>query len=236
MKKLMLTLAASLAVTALVAVESQNIVGYTTTSMPDAYQYQMYSPMFITVGGATNSIPLGSLSANQDFGDNGDYITFMDAAGSWTINATYYPGYGWFDPDDPEIDRDDVVIAAGTGFMVSTVGEGGEILCAGEVGVGDLEVALPGPYQYVMVGNPTPVALTLGDVVANQDFGDNGDYITFMDAAGSWTINATFYPGYGWFDPDDPEIDRDDVVLQPGTTFMVSTVGSGGVITFPSPL
>jgi len=211
-----------------------NVVGYQTMGTPTA-GYQMYSPMFVTVAGDTNRILLGSLSPNAAFEDDGDTITFMNAAGSFTFDANYAAGYGWYDPNDPEIMYDDVEIPAGTGFLISTVGAGGELLCAGEVGVGDLEVALP-PAGYAMVGNPTSVEITLGDVVPNAAFEDNGDTITFMSGAGSFTFDANYAAGYGWYDPNDPEIMYDNVVLQPGASFLVSTVGAGGVLTFPSPL
>jgi hypothetical protein len=237
MKKLMMTLAVSLAATALMAeVVSKNIVGYTTTSTPGALQYQMYTPMFVTVGGEADSILLGSLVPNAAFEANGDYISFLSAAGSWIRDAAYATGLGWYDPSDEEISYDDVEIPAGTGFMISTADAGGELLCAGEVAVGDLEVAMPGALNYVMVGNPTPVEITLGDVVPNATFESNGDYISFMSAAGAWIMDAAYATGLGWYDPSDEEISYDDVVLQPGVTFVVSTADAGGTLTFPSPL
>jgi len=235
MKKLVMTLAAALFATALTAeVVSGNIVGYQKTSTPGELQYQMYSPMFVTVAGNTNRILLGSISPNAAFESNGDYISFISAAGTWIMDAAYATGLGWYDPNTEE-SYDDVEIAAGTGFFISTVGAGGELVCAGEVAVGELEVALPGPLQYAMVGNPTPVALTLGDVVPNAAFESNGDYISFMSAAGTWIMDAAYATGLGWYDPNTEE-SYDNVVLNPGNTFFVSTVGADGTLTFPSPL
>jgi hypothetical protein len=239
MKKLMMMMAAGLAATALVAeVTSVNVVGYMTTSTPGALQYQMYTPMFVTVSGDTNRILLGSISPNQAFEDNGDTISCISAGGLWMLEANYASDYGWFNPNDEDFEvLDEVEIVSGTGFYVRTAGSGGALVCAGEVALGDLDVVLPGALKYAMVGNPTPVAITLGDIVPNQAFEDNGDTISFISSGGLWTLEANYASDYGWFNPNDEEFEvLDGVVLQPGDTFYVRTAGDGGVLTFPSPL
>ena len=128
MKKLMMMLAAGLTATAIMAVTSANIVGYMAVDTPDSGESQMYTPMFVTVGGAGTSILLGDIVPNANFsGDNGDSISFMNAAGSWTVTASYYGAeYGWLDPFDGT-DYNEVVLNPSTTFMATTLGSGGTL-------------------------------------------------------------------------------------------------------------
>jgi len=236
MKKLMMTLAVSLAATALVAVESVNIVGYQTISIPQGYK--MATSTFVPVGSDGTTLRLGDIVPNANFDYfAGDNVQFFNPTGSGSVTntASYMDGYGWFEFETPANMLDDMEIPAGTGIFVYTAGTDVDFLVAGEVALGQLILGVPA--GYTVVGNSSPVAITLGDIVPNANFDYfAGDNVQFFNptGSGSVTTTASYMDGYGWFEFETPANMLTDVVLNSGDAFFVYTASSSVEFTFPA--
>jgi hypothetical protein len=183
-------------------------------------------------------VRLGDVVPTNFSGDNGDMIQFFNLNGNGSVvtAVTYYEGYGWCDAYNAEILLDDMTIPAGTGMFVSSSQTGVSFLVAGEVkqAAFSLDVAS----GYTVVGNSTPVDITLGQIVPTNFSGDNGDMAQFFSATGNGTVatTATYYDGYGWCDAYNAEIMLDSLVLSPGDAFFASCSQSGASFAFPAAL
>lgn len=129
MKKLMMTLAAALSVTAILAVESQNIVGYQTISASGTYP--SYGSTFITVGDTNGTWTLADITADG-MDPSTDTIQFLDPDdASVMLAATYVDAataalygmpelQGWWDPNDlGGTSLDSTALPAGTAVLCS---------------------------------------------------------------------------------------------------------------------
>jgi hypothetical protein len=85
------------------------------------------------------------------------------------------------------------------------------------------------------VGNSSPVAITLGDIVPVNFSGDFGDTAQFFSAGGTVVATVTYYDGYGWCDASSFEV-LDTMVLDPGVAFFASCSQSGVSFTCPAVL
>jgi len=236
MKKLVTAFAAcALAGLVNAQVESVNIVGYQTLSLPTGYK--MTTSTFVPVGSAGTDLRLGDIVPNGSFDYfAGDNVQFFAINGDGTVSSTvsYMANYGWFDFNNPSVMVDDMTIPAGTGMFVYTSGTGVEFLVSGEVKV-DSFALLPSA-GYTVVGNSTPVAITLSDIVPNAQFDYfSGDNIQFFnpDGSGTVSITASYMTGYGWFDFNNPSVMLDDTVLNPGDSCFAYVSNAGVSFTFP---
>jgi len=211
-------------------------VGYQTLSLPTGYK--MATSTFVPVGSDGTSLRLGDIVPNASFDYfAGDNIQFFNASGSGSVSVTvsYMDGYGWFDFNDPSTMLDDMTIPAGTGMFVYTAGANVEFLVAGEVKLDSFSL-LPSA-GYTVIGNSSPIAITLSDIVPNSLFDYfAGDNIQFFNASGSGSVSVTasYMDGYGWFDFNDPSTMLDDAVLNPGDSFFAYVSNAGVSFTFPA--
>jgi hypothetical protein len=136
---------------------------------------------------------------------------FLDAVVAVTQTAIYYVGFGWYD-FDTSAPLDDLTFLAGTGAYVYTPLAGAGMLIAGEVALDPLELSLPAG-GYIVIGNSSPVAITLADIIPSASF-DSG-MLQFLDAGGAVVQTAVYYDGFGWFDFD-TSAPLDDLVVGPG--------------------
>jgi hypothetical protein len=145
---------------------------------------------------------------------------------------TYYDGYGWCDASTFEI-LEDMTIPVGTGMFVSSSQADVTFTIAGEVLLDSFQLNVASGYTFV--GNSSPVAITLGDIVPVNFSGDFGDTAQFFSAGGTVVATVTYYDGYGWCDASSFEV-LDTMVLDPGVAFFASCSQSGVSFTFPAVL
>lgn len=155
----------------------------------------------------------------------------MDADNSLTGEA------GWF-MDDFMTPADDVVIENGQALAFASQGTTA-ITFSGEV-ANEVTTITTLESGFTMVGNNSPVAITLGDLELTgatafdeiQFLDENGatsaDYF-YVDADNSLTGVA------GWF-MDDFMTSADDVVIAPGAGFFYGAVGGAVTIKIPAAL
>ena len=212
-------------------VYSENIVGYQTLGLPAGYQ--MVTSTFVPTLSTGESLRLGDIVPVNFSGATGDLVQFFNLNGTAAIEtrATYYEGYGWFDFDTNE-PIDNKTIPVGTGMFVYSSQENAEFVVAGEVKLDPIE--LPIASGYTVVGNSSPVPITLEDVIPSNFSGANGDLIQFFNSNGDGTVltRATYYEGYGWFDFD-TNAPLDSAVLNPGDAFFVYATDGSAMFAFP---
>jgi len=235
MKKSMTAVAACL-IAGMVSAQivSQNIVGYQTIDMPTGYRD--YTSTFIPVGSDGTAIRLGDITPVNFSGEFGDTIQFFNLNGSGSVSATvtYYDGYGWCDAYTLDI-LDDMTLPVGTGMFVYSSQTDVSFMVAGEVLTDSFQLNVAS--GYTVVGNSSPVAITLGDIVPSNFSGENGDTAQFFSATGSGSVvtTVTYYDGYGWCDAYTLDL-LDTMVLNPGDSFFAYCSQSGASFTFPAVL
>ncbi len=260
MKQLMMTLAAALFATAVVAeVTSANIVGYQTINVSGTYP--CYGATFISVGNTNGLWHLGDITADGMDPDT-DIIQFLDPHNlTVTTSATYcdaalaasygHPEWqGWVAPGGvggPSMNA--TALPAGTGFL-SNFGSGNPITIkfAGEVVQTAISLNLTG-LVYPLVANPVPANLTLGDITANGMDPDT-DIIQFLDPHNlTVTTSATYcdaalaasygHPEWqGWVAPGGVGGPSMNTTALPSGAAILCNIGSGNPVTmvFPSPM
>ena len=128
---------------------------------------------------------------------------------------------------------------------------GAALLYAGEVIQSNVTLPLV-QNGFTAIGNASPVDLTLGDIVANENFESFVDSIVIFDANGYVDIQATYvsqatlegwdmWPDYeaGWYDSADEELaggTLNGTVIPAGQGMTVFTTKSGAAITIPNPM
>jgi hypothetical protein len=241
MKKLVTAFALCASISAMAAVTSENIVGYTTVAVPKGAC--MLTPSFTTVGaGGTELtlsmvVPSSAFYADQGFGDS---VQFLNTAGSgaWELAADYWEGLGWFKYGTEE-EVGDRVLKKGEAFYVFSSQIGGATFqFAGEIDVVAFQVAVP--KGATMIGNSIPAAgLTLADIVPNSAFYADqgfGDSIQFLNASGSgvWELAADYWENLGWFKYGTEEAVGDRPINIGNGFYVFSSQNGGAAFNFPA--
>jgi len=239
MKKLVMTLAAALFATALMAqVVSKNIVGYQTVTLTPS-KFTHVSPTFITVGGPAQ-VTLADLQG--DFAEM-DSVQFMDGLSAtaseyfWLVDGSLAPdGTGWY-ADDFGTHAGNTVIGAGVSVLYSSQGATA-LVFSGEVNTNDVAVVTGA--GFTPTGNPYPVDTTLG-AIAFVGISEMCSVQIMSDIAATaaeyfWLEDGSLAPsGTGWY-ADDFTTPADDTVIGAGMGFLFSEQGTSTAITFASPL
>ena len=215
--------------------ESSNIVGYNTTDFSGKSIACVGVP-FTAVGDAT-TFKLGDFAAegfdefsdllqtiDPDTADGVDFYIYLDPA-----NYPSTPGW-WL--DDWSTDCNDVEFDVGTGFLGAFGSGAVTIKAAGQVSTDPVTVDFSGK-SIVIVPNPLPRAVTLGEITADgfdefsdtmqtldPDTADGVDFYIYLDPA-----NYPSTPGW-WM--DDWSTDANDVEIPAGEA-MLGAFGSGAV-------
>ena len=126
MKKLVTAFAAcALAGLAFAQVESVNIVGYSTINVPAGSS--IVAPSFTTVGGGGVDLTLGMITPSADFDaeslTGGGTIQFINADGSWGVQAQYWANYGGWYIFGTETLINDTVLPKGGAVYVSAAAD-----------------------------------------------------------------------------------------------------------------
>ena len=241
MKKLVTVFALCAAMSAM-AVESQNIVGYQTVTIPRGTT--LWTQTFVTVGGDGTQVTLGDIVPSAAFyADNGrgDMIQFLNAngAGNITLRAEYWDGFGWYDFATGD-NLNAMAVPKGQSFIVSAKAIGGATFTfKGELSATAFSLSVPKGVS--VIGNSLPKNLTYADIVPSAAFyADNGrgDMIQFLNAsgAGNVTLKAEYWDGFGWYDFN-TAAELNATAIPAGASFVVSAKAIGGAtFTFPAAL
>jgi len=266
-----LVLAGTTAVTA-EGIVSSSIVGYQNKGFENA-AYNITAATFVPVSGDKNAMTLGDLQPNEDFVSSA--ITFMTSGGAtprvdfngskvaaryvyWTADDGAEDGAGWYleDDEDATVNQNAVNIPFGTGFLVfRDAGEANaNVTFAGAVSTEPTTKSFA-TSSYNIVGNCSPVDITLGDITVNEDFVSSA--ITFMTSGGAtprvdfngskvaaryvyWTADDGAEDGAGWYleDDEDATVNQNSLPIAAGQGFLVfrDAGEADATITIPSAL
>lgn len=190
-------LVAAGAATSNAQVYSVNAVGYVNLSLPTG---------FSIIANPLNGNPDNSLDTILPLPAAGnEAIVYRWDAGvqNYTVLATFFTGFGWLDPNDPNKETDSLVVDPGEGFFINMPAGGPfNVTLVGEVPQGLLANPLvPG---LNMVSSQVPQALPIGDRVTlddgDLDFPAAHEDILYIWNGGGYDI-YTYFAGFGWLDP-----------------------------------
>ena len=252
MKKLMIAaaVAAGIAGTGYCAVESSNVVGYSTLAT-GANPNMTGAMNFQTVGGAAKTAYLNDFELpGCDYGN--DWIQFINPATGAVdpdLNATFYDSddddRGWWGLDEnaDETPFDAVSYPNGTAFLCGFVSSGLTFNFSGEVPKGSLTFAC-GANPNCYVGNMYPGDIEADDMeLPGCDYGN--DWIQFINPATGAVnpdLNLTFYDSSdddrGWWGLDEnaDEEYRGTYPIGANTGFLCGFVSSGLTFNFGTAL
>jgi hypothetical protein len=168
-------------------VYSVNSVGFINLDLPDGFSLianQLNGDgMDNTIGNIIPTVPDGTTIQKWDPGTQ-----------SFAESAQYYDGAGWLDEN---FEASPLALNPGEGafiFLPSSY----VITLVGEVPQGTLNVDLAP--QFTVASQPTPQALSIGDV-DNAIPAVDGDTIQFWDdVSDSFATSYQYYDGAGWLD------------------------------------
>ena len=274
MKAMMTAVAALTAGIAMADVTSANIVGYQNAEFKNA-QYNMCAASILPVGMQKANMKLKDLVPNEDFSLSS--IMFATPGGAtprvdfkgkqvpqkyvwWTEDDEPEAGTaGWYlyDDDDGEINQGELPLPFGTGFFVyrHAAETTANLVYSGEVQQEPITLNFPNS-QYNMVGNCSPVNLTLADITPNEEFSLSS--IMFATPGGAtprvdfkgkqvpqkyvwWTEDDEPEAGSaGWYlyDDDDGEINQGALQIKAGEGFFVyrHAAETAAELQIPSPI
>ena len=202
------------------------------------------SIQFLTTGGATATVQVGGKTQKAT------YVY-------WTEDDEPEDGAGWYlkTDDDAEYNQNDRVIPFGDAYCVdrSTGEADAQLTYAGEVQTTPVTKTFAPKFNYI--GNCCPKALTLGDIIPNEDFVNSS--IQFLTTGGAtatvqvggktqkatyvyWTEDDEPEDGAGWYlkTDDDAEYNQNDRLIEAGAAFCVdrSTGEPDATLTIPAAL
>jgi hypothetical protein len=203
---------------AVMAAESQNIVGYSKKAGVGG-GFQILSPQFLT--SATGGIPLGDAFAGVT-----DQSKVFAWNGSTYTEYTYFSVIpGWFDSGFQSAAG--VIIGQGEAVWYKP-GTTGDVLMLGEVDQ-SASITVPLISGFNLIANPYPVEITLGDLssppVADQDK-------AFVWNGSTYTEYTYFSIIPGWFDAGFQS--ADGVAIPVGDGFWLNS-SAGGTLTINKP-
>lgn len=216
------------------------VVGYAGNQLNGGYMITLVTPQFATCGNI-KSVNLSDIRCSDDMIGLVTLNTLtedgqLDVSYTWT--ADWMGNIGWIDPDTGLV-AEGKTFAPGTAFWTQCdVDEGmGDISSSGEVSTDDVTTELNGGYMITLVGNSSPVAIDLNDVLCSDDMIGLVTLNTLTNDGQldiSYTYTADWMGNIGWIDPDTGLV-AEGKMLDPGQAFWVQCdVEEGkGDITFP---
>ena len=229
-KKMLLICAALIGVVSITsaAVTSKNIVGYNKIAGPSGGGFTVIAPSFISVLGDDQTFTLNQITGNFA---NFDTIQLLDSLGNVESQVYYWAADNeWYDYVTDDLASDNKYVL-GTGMFVYTGPNTFDGTVSGQVD--DEDVVLSISSGLSLIGNSTPVPVTLGDIkfVGLNNF----NTIQFLDSAGSTYSQAYYWAADGkWYDYADDE-EADGWELAPALGFFLYCDG-GVTVTIPKPL
>ena len=250
MKKLMIAAAVAAVGLGASALESANVVGYSTLAT-GANPNMTGTMNFKTVGGSTSEAFLNDFELPScSYGE--DWIQFINPATGAvdpTRNATFYDSddddRGWWgqDSNGDELPFDDVAYPNGTAFLCGFNSSGLTFKFSGEVAKGELTFAC-GANPNCYIGNMYPGDIEADDMeLPGCSYGE--DWIQFINPATGAvdpTLNLTFYDSddddRGWWgqDSNGDEEYRGTYPILANTGFLCGFTSSGLTFSFGTAL
>jgi hypothetical protein len=238
MKKLMMTLAAALSATAVVAeVTSANVVGYQTSNLA-SNQYTALGWQFSLVGGETE-IPIASITNYPNVDTGGGFNSADGIRVFYGQNSTYTNYYrnpaGWFRAGGLATTTDTIKPGQMVMFYKRTTAT--TLIQAGEVINQDVIINVASN-QYTAMSNPFPVEIPIASITnyPNTDTGggfNSADGIRVFYGSNSTYTNYYRNPA-GWFKAGGLATTTD--TIPPGAGFMFYKRTAASTITFDTPL
>ena len=225
MKKLMIAGVAGLCAAVTFGLESANVVGYQTKTIPAGFS--LSTPTFQDIGAEGLDLQNFKL-ADTAAGDSTEMIQFLDADGQCTemwvwlnANAGMEPGWYDFNTWAPIVKT----VVPAVGYLMNSVSPV-DMVVSGQVKSGETTIALPAGFS--VRGNNTPADIDLQSIkLADTAAGDSTDMIQFLDADGQCTemwvwlnANAGMEPGWYDFNTWAPI----DYTVKAGEAFLFNTV------------
>lgn len=231
MKKMILGAAALAAATSFAAIESQNIVGYSTT----AYATQPYN--CITVGftavGDDATFALADVKA-MSFDEASDMIQFLEPVRARTAKTYFSYESDWYENTEEWNDANQDVFDVGTGFLASLGSLKVELLTAGAVLQDPTKLDFTGKI-YNMVGNPLPRAVKFSEIEP-EGFDEASDMLQKLEGTRARTVKTYFAYDGDWYENLEDWNDAGEETMASGES-MLGSFGSLGVkLTFPGAL
>ncbi len=238
---------------------------------------------FLPVDKADTAMVLGDLKANDTFMFTADTIQTLTDGGAKLAMYTYCSEQaiidlvddyglqvGWYDYDElnnwdwtpatvPAL-KNDVALPYGTMYVLQSGNEGAALIYSGKVLSEDKEFIVESRVMN-MLGNATPVDITLGDITANDKFAfaldtlqlltDGGGTKAMYTYLGTAAIEEFGYAVYGlkegWYDFNEINYEWDwtaatvpaqknDVPIPAGYGFIVQSGSESAGITIPAAL
>ena len=234
MKKLVTVFAACAVAGLVMAADGvpSNVVGYVKT--PGENGYTVFAPMFC--GCLDTPMTLGAITG--DFAEWVDSLQVLDAglvaSDSYVWVDVTYSGATPVWTSDFGTDDSGVIVPRGAAVIISSTAT--IIGNAGEVEAKDIIIDCdPG---YTVLGNPTPVPITLGDIkfTGLEEWIDSLQLLDAgLVASDSYVWVDVTYSGATPVWTSDFGTDDSGIPLDPGAGFILSSV-NGSKVTFPSAL
>ena len=234
MKNLMLGLAvaalcgSAVGATAGTVVTSTKTVGYRNTATANGYK--LVTPTFVNTDGealpitavtvtGTGTVTLKTFGSNGAFGDT---YTWQDGNEDNNNVAGWYNG---------QTVCKDLTFKKGEGFVTSADAETAKVCIAGLVPSGSVSYSLPAGYS--IIGNPFNTGVSIQKFKLNV----GGMYNANLQSIGADGQTAEIYywvsddiageGAGGWYKRNNQNLERlSDVTAQPGTTYLLYTVGA----------
>lgn len=243
MKKLVTAFALCAAMSAM-AVDSENIVGYTTSLSLVGGNYNMLSAPFTTVGSTTAVQIKNMFSDNSVFtaggsADDADSISIWENGGYSRdyIYSTYITT--WAGTGDPFTETEDT-IAVGTAFWLYRQGTPvASLKMAGQVVTANVNVDLVGA-NYNFVSNPFAATLQIKNMFVDNSLFTAGGSADDADSISIWENGGYtrdyIYSTYisAWAGTGDPFTETEDTIIA-GQGFWLFRQGSAVTVTLDCP-
>jgi len=226
MKKLIFAAAVAASMGAF-ALESANVVGFQDKEITTG-QWNCMTATFLPTGAAGTSMTLGDIKANDTFAFGDDTLQTLNGNGGTLGQYTYCNeamaeefGFdvGWYNYEDVSnwdgesalVSCNNVSLPWGTMVIIQSSYEGAGLVYAGEVLAENKELSIT-TGEWNMLGNATPVDLTLGDIAANDTFAFGDDTLQTLNGNGGTlgqytycneAMAAEFGFDVGWYNYED---------------------------------
>ncbi len=244
MKKLMFAAVAGLSLSAFAAIESSNIVGYTTTALNGDNTAKGAGACFVNVDNSDltfGDVKVTGYSGTYEGGKI--YARQLDAYGVGGKKYYWWDDgeiLGWYDNEGEECYNEDP-LPVGEGLWIYSPSVSFKLQSAGAVPKSPIEVTLRGSNTAKLVANPMPKTLTLGEITVT-DGTDNGYeggkiYARKLDQYGRggtkyywWDDGETV----GWYD-NEGVVSYNDVAVNPGEALWIYSPSTSYKMVFPAP-
>jgi len=234
MKKVAFCAAAAAMCGSLLAVESANIVGYTTVDLTGS-QYNCVTPGFKSTSVATDTFQMKDIQPSS-FDESSDILQLLNSTQARTVKTYFFYDGAWYEDVDDWNDADEDTFDVLQGFLGNFAAKDVAFTSAGGVLLDPSQLdCKTDALQYVMVGNPLPVDLTFKDIeVVSYD--ESSDILQLLNNTQARTIKTYFAYGGDWYEDVDDWNDAADDPFPANTAMLGNFAAKDVVLNFPGAL